>query len=136
MPALHSFDYAVLRIVPRVEREEFINAGVILFCRTLRFLDCRIGFDPGRLAALHPWCDPAAVEVQLDLIARICAGGPEAGELGRLGQAERFHWLASPRSTVIQVSPTHSGLCAEPQAALDDLFARLVAGTASEKDGA
>lgn len=130
MPALHSFDYAVIRIVPRVEREEFLNAGLILFCRTLRFLDCRIELDRRRLAALNPHCDPDAVQAQLDLVAKICAGGQVAGPLGQLSQAERFHWLTSPRSTVIQVSLIHSGLCAEPRAALEDLFARLVAVTA------
>lgn len=127
MPAMHSFDYALLRLVPHVEREEFVNVGVILFCRTLRFLDCRVHLDEARLAVLAPAFDAAAARAQLDLLPRLCAGGPAAGAIGALEQAERFRWLASPRSTVVQVSPVHSGLCDDPQAALDDLYQRLVA---------
>lgn len=121
-----AFEYTVVRVVPHVEREEFVNAGVILFCRPLRFLDCRVELDEDRLMALAPDCDSAAVWSQLDLIPAICAGGPEAGDLAKLDQAERFRWLAAPRSTVIQVSPVHTGLCDDPRAALDDLFDRLV----------
>jgi hypothetical protein len=109
-----------------VEREEFINVGVILFCRTRRFLAARIELDTERLAALAPDFDVEQAKVHLDLIPRLCAGGPEAGPIGQLDQSERFHWLVSPRSTVIQVSPIHCGLCTDPQAALDDLFERLV----------
>lgn len=126
MSAANSFDYAVVRVVPHVEREEFINAGVILFCRTRRFLGCRIQLDQARLAALAPGFDADQAQAQLKTIACICQGGAEAGPMGRLSQAERFHWLTSPRSTTIQVSPVHCGLCDEPQAALDDLFQRLV----------
>ncbi len=126
MPAASPFDYAIVRVVPNVEREEFINVGVILFCRALRFLDARIEPDVERLAAFAPELDLPMVEAQLDLIPRICAGGPEAGPLGGLEQAERFHWLVSPRSTTIQVSPVHPGLCVDPQATLDDLFDTLV----------
>ena len=126
MPAMHSFDYALLRLVPHVEREEFVNVGVILFCRTLRFLDCRVHLDEARLAALAPAFDAAAAKAQLDLTPLLCAGGPAAGAIGALDQAERFRWLTSPRSTVLQVSSVHCGLCADPQAALDDLFRRLV----------
>lgn len=127
MPEAHALDYAVVRVVPRPEREEFINAGVILLCRTQRFLGCRIALDEARLLALAPDVDLETVRAHLDLIPRICAGGPEAGEIGALEQPERFRWLASPRSTVVQVSPVHSGLCHDPQAALDDLFAKMVA---------
>lgn len=127
MPEAHALDYAVVRVVPRPEREEFINAGVILLCRTLRFLGCRIALDEARLLALAPDGDLETVRAHLDLIPRICAGGPEAGEIGALERPERFRWLASPRSTVVQVSPVHSGLCHDPQAALDDLFAVMVA---------
>jgi hypothetical protein len=127
LPAKNSFEYVVLRLVPHVEREEFVNVGVILFCRALRFLGCRVHLDEARLAALAPGFDVAAARVQLDLAPLICAGGPEAGPIGGLDQTERFRWLASPRSTVIQVSTVHCGLCADPQAALDDLFQRLVA---------
>ena len=131
MPASHSFDYALLRLTPHVEREEFINVGVILFCRTLRFLDCRVHLDVGRLAALAPGFDSAAARAQLDLTPLICAGGPAAGPIGEMDQAERFRWLTSPRSTVLQISPVHCGLCSDPQAALDDLFDRLVMPPAS-----
>ena len=112
--------------VPHVEREEFVNTGVILFCRPLRFLDCRMELDEARLRALAPDCDIAAVRSQLALIPAICAGGAGAGELASLDQPERFRWLAAPRSTVIQFSPMHNGLCDDPQTALVDLFERLV----------
>jgi hypothetical protein len=124
---MHSFDYALLRLVPHVEREEFVNVGVILFCRTLRFLGCRVQLDEARLAALAPAFGVAAVRAQLDLTPLLCAGGPAAGSIGALDQAERFRWLTSPRSTVLQVSPVHCGLCDDPKAALEDLFQRLVA---------
>jgi hypothetical protein len=126
MPTPSSYDYAILRVVPQVEREEFINVGVVLFCRPRRFLDARIQADTRRLIALAPELDLEMVRAELDLIPRICAGGPDAGPIGQLEQADRFHWLVSPRSTTIQVSPVHCGLCFDPQAALDDLFSRLV----------
>ena len=126
MPEQSSFDYAVLRVVPNVEREEFINAGVILFCRTPGFLGARIFLDQGRLAALAPELDVKLLQAQFDLIPRICAGGPAAGPLGELNPVERFRWLTSPRSTSIQVSPVHEGICDDPRAALDDLFEKLV----------
>lgn len=127
MPETHTLEYTIVRVVPRPEREEFINAGVVLFCRTLRFLGCRIDLDEARLLALAPDADLDAVRAHLALIPRICAGGPGTGDVGGLEQAERFRWLASPRSTVVQVSPVHTGLCHDPQAALDDLFTRMVA---------
>lgn len=126
MPAMHSFDYVVLRLTPHVEREEFVNVGIILFCRGLRFLNCRLHLDEARLAALAPGFDSAAARAQLDLTPLICAGGPPAGPIGQFHQAERFRWLAAPRSTVLQVSPVHCGLCSDPEAALGDLFHRLV----------
>jgi hypothetical protein len=126
MPEQSAFDYAVVRVVPQVERDEFINVGVILFCRTRQFLKARIRLDPQRLAALDPTLDLKMVQEHLALFPRICAGGAEAGALGELSQSERFHWLVSPRSTVIQISPVHSGIGDDPQAALDDLFTRLV----------
>jgi len=124
-PVRHSYDYAVVRVVPRVEREEFFNAGVILFCRVRRFLGARVALDQGRLAALAPALDPAGVEAHLALIERICAGDVDAGPIARLPLAERFHWLVAPRSTVVQTSPVHSGLCADPAAALERLFALM-----------
>lgn len=126
MPARSSFDYAIVRVVPRVERGEFVNAGVILFCRTRRFLAAQIALDCTRLATLALWIDCAEVAAQLELIPRICAGGAGSGPIGALPQADRFHWLVAPRSTIIQTSPVHVGLCESPQAALDDLLAQFV----------
>ena len=105
MPATKSFNYAIVRVVPLVEREEFVNAGVILFCRECPFLGARIALDRTRLAALAPWLDLVEVERQLALIPAICAGEPAAGDVAALSPAERFHWLVAPRSTVIQTSP-------------------------------
>lgn len=121
-----SFDYALIRVLPRVERGEFVNAGAILFCRTLRFLDARISLDAARVLALAPDLDVAEVERYLQAIPRICAGGRAAGQLGDFNQSERFHWLVAPRSAIIQASPVHCGLCDDPVAALDDLVQRLV----------
>lgn len=126
MPAPHSFDYAVIRVVPRVDREEFINVGVILFARTLRFLDARIALDPDRLAALAPNLPPAEVQRHLDAFRRVCRGEISGGPLSGLTPAERFHWLVAPRSTVIQTSPVHSGLTHDPAGDLDRLFEQLV----------
>lgn len=132
MPEASAFEYTVVRVVPQVEREEFVNAGVILFSRTRRFLGCRIELDEKRLRALAPEIDLPAVQTQLDLIPAVCAGGPEAGPIGELDQSERFRWLAAPRSTVIQTSPVHNGLCHDPQQALNDLFAKLVSRPAAD----
>ena len=126
MATRSSFDYAVIRVVPRVEREEFINAGVLLYCRTRGFLGARIAVDRARLAALAPDADLAEIERVLELIPRLCSGDPRAGPIGRLSQAERFHWLVAPRSTITQTSPVHSGLCDDPEAALDHLLERMV----------
>jgi len=128
VPATLSFDYAVVRVVPRVEREEFVNAGVILFCLERSFLDARIELDRARVLALFPATDLAAIEDHLGVVPRICAGGDGAGPIGRLSLRERWHWLVAPRSTVIQVSPVHSGLCDDPAATLDQLAARMVRG--------
>jgi hypothetical protein len=123
---MSSFDYAVLRVVPRVDREEFVNVGVILFCLERRFLDARIGVDEARLRALWPELDLDAVRQHLEAFRRICSGGPDAGPIGKLSQRERFHWLVAPRSTIIQVSPVHSGLCEGPEETIQRLFNRLV----------
>ncbi len=125
--ALDPFQYAVLRLVPRVEREEFVNVGVILFCRTRRFLSARVALDPRRIEALAADVDLDAVREHLDARVRIAAGDPDAGPIAALPQSERFHWLVAPSSTVIQTSSVHSGLCEEPEALLDRLFDRLVA---------
>jgi Protein of unknown function (DUF3037) len=118
--------------VPLVEREEFINAGVILFCRTLSFLGARIALDRERLAALAPWLDIADVERQLDLVPLICQGDPAGGPVAALPAWERFHWLVAPRSTVIQTSPVHTGLCEDPQAELEHLVDSVVRTPAAE----
>jgi hypothetical protein len=126
MPELHSFDYAIVRVVPRVERGEFLNAGVILFCSTRGWLASRIELDRERLAALAPAADPDLIESHLEIIPRVCQGGAGAGPIGELSQRERFHWLVAPRSTIIQVSPVHAGVDHDLEAALDQLFERLV----------
>ncbi len=126
MPERASFEYAVLRIVPRVEREEFINAGVVLFCLEHDYLAARVHLDELRLRALSPASDIETVRRHLEAIPKICAGDPDAGPIARLSRRQRFHWLVAPRSTVIQVSPVHAGLCASPESALEDLFAELV----------
>ncbi len=122
MPAQTSFDYAVVRVVPRVEREEFVNAGVILFCLERDFLGARVELDRERVRALFPDADLALIEEHLAAIPRICAGGDGAGPVGKLSMRERFHWLVAPRSTVIQTSPVHTGLCEDPERALDHLI--------------
>jgi hypothetical protein len=116
----------VIRVVPCIEREEFLNAGVILFCKQHRFLAARLDLDEERLVKLQPCADVAEIRQQLALIPTIVKGGREAGDLGALSPAERFRWLASPRNTVVQPSAVHPGLCDDPQAALDEIFARLV----------
>jgi len=120
------FDYAVVRVVPRVERGEFVNAGVIVFSPTSGFLESRIELDHERLLALAPTIDVATVEEYLASIPRICAGGDEAGPIGSLPQRARFHWLVAPRSTIIQTSAVHSGVHADPRTALESLFEKLV----------
>ena len=125
MPALTSFDYAVLRVVPRVDREEFINAGVIVYCAERAFLGARVDFDEARLRALWPALDVEVVRQHLEAVPRICSGDSSAGPIARLTPRERFHWLVAPRSTIIQVSPVHSGLCDTPADALDRLFRQL-----------
>jgi hypothetical protein len=126
VPARDSFDYAVIRVVPRVERGECLNAGVVLYCRARRFLAARVALDRARLAALDPCRDPEAIEAALAVIPRLCAGGAAAGPIGGLSQAERFHWLVAPSSTIIQPAPVHTGLTDDPAATLEHLFATLV----------
>jgi Protein of unknown function (DUF3037) len=120
------FEYAVLRVVPRVERGECVNVGVVLFCRTRRFLDVRLEPDEARLLALAPDLDLAAVRRHLELIRLVCAGDPAAGPIARLPQPERFGWLVAPASTVVQPGPVHTALGADPAAALDRLLATMV----------
>jgi hypothetical protein len=120
------FQYAIIRVVPRVERGESMNAGVVLLCRSRRFLAARVGLDVARLEALAPGVDPATIEEHLVAIERVAACDPEAGPIARLGQGERFHWLVAPSSTVIQPSEVHTGLSDDPRGELDHLFERLV----------
>jgi hypothetical protein len=120
------FEYAVLRVVPRVERGEFINAGVVLYCRADRFLDARVHLDSDRLMALDPAVDLEAVQAHLEAVRSVCAGSPEAGSVGRLPLGERFGWLVAPRSTVVQPSPVHTGLTDDPGAELERLLSRMV----------
>jgi hypothetical protein len=126
MPALSPFDYAIIRVVPSIERGECLNVGVVLFCRTRRFLDARVDLETRRLALLAPALDREDIRRHLELIPRLCAGGQQAGPIGLLPMPERFHWLVAPRSTIIQPSQVHSGLCADPAATLERLFAALV----------
>jgi Protein of unknown function (DUF3037) len=126
VPARSSFDYAVLRLVPRVERGEFVNVGAILFCRTRRFLEAQFYLDPQRLAALGSDVDIKMIEERLEQIRLVAAGGKAAGPIGELSQADRFHWLVSPRSTVVQPSPVHTGLCDDPSAALEEILETMV----------
>lgn len=120
------FQYAVLRVVPDVERGERLNAGVVLFARTLDFLGARVRLDEGRLRALWPDADAGAIARHLDGLARVAAGDPEGGPIAALPPSQRFHWLVAPASTAVQPSAVHTGLCDDPAAALDHLFARLV----------
>jgi hypothetical protein len=123
------FEYAIIRVVPRVERGEQVNVGVVLQCRPRRFLGCRIELASSRLDALRamaPDLDLDAVQLHLEGIRRIVAGDAAAGPIAKLSRPERFHWLVSPSSTIIQPSPSHTGLTEDPQASLDDLFAKLV----------
>jgi hypothetical protein len=125
-----AFSYAVVRVVPRVEREEFVNAGVILFCAERRWLGCRLLERQQlgeRLAAMAPAADTDEIARHLTAVASVCAGETAAGSIGTMSASERFHWLVAPRSTTIQPSPVHAGVADDPRAALDHLFERLVA---------
>ena len=126
MEELNTYDYAIIRVVPRVEREEFVNAGVIVSCMKIKFLEARIEINEDRLLALYPAIDLEKVRTHLETIPIICKGGKEAGPIGQLSQRERFHWLVAPRSTIIQTSPAHSGKCNDPMATLDRLMQQMV----------
>ncbi len=120
------FQYAIVRVVPLVERGECLNAGVVLFCRPRKFLEARIALDEERLRAIAPGADLPAIRAHLDAFARVAAGDPAAGAIAELPASERFHWLVAPSSTMIQCSPVHTGLSDDPAAELDHLVARLV----------
>ncbi len=125
-PDAHTYDYAVIRVVPRVERGECVNVGVIVCCATQGYLEARIELDEARLRALDPHADVAAITANLATIPRICAGGAEAGPIGRLSVRERFDWLVAPRSTVIQTAAVHMGRCDRLDNALEHLLERMV----------
>lgn len=126
MPAEYTYDYAIVRVVPRVERGEMINVGVILSCPDASFLEARIELDPERLRALDGSIDIDAVRDTLSTIPVICAGGAAAGPVGELPQRNRFHWLVSPRSTVVQTSAVHTGRTSDPAATLAHLMKTMV----------
>ena len=126
MPDRSPFDYAIIRVVPLIERGECVNAGVVLYCRSRRFLASRMHLDLALLHALAPSCDAADIQAHLDAIPLICRGGRGTGPIGALPQPDRWHWLVAPRSTIIQPSPIHSGLCEDPATALEQLFLRIV----------
>jgi DUF3037 family protein len=125
-PVRRPFSYAILRVVPRVERGECFNAGVVVFCRQLGFLGVRVGLDEGRLAALAPDASAEDVRAHLDALVRVAAGDPDGEAIAALPASERFGWLVAPSSTIIQPSAVHTGLSDDPQATLDALFAELV----------
>jgi hypothetical protein len=120
------YDYAIIRVMPRVDREECVNVGVIVSCPAQGFLEARIELDEQRLMVLDPTLDIAAVRDHLAAIPIICAGGAQAGPIGQLSQRERFHWLVAPRSTIIQTSPVHTGYCKDPSAVLVHLLDTMV----------
>ena len=126
MRALRTYDYAVIRVVPRVERGEFVNAGIILSCDVERILLAGIELDEGALLAIDARVDMEQVRYALASIPAICAGGDAAGDIGKMSSRERFHWLVAPRSTIVQTSPVHTGQCAEPAAALEHLMQTMV----------
>jgi Protein of unknown function (DUF3037) len=120
------FAYATIRVVPRVEREEFVNVGVVLFSRPRKFLGVQARLDEDRLRALWPELDLDAVQRQLDVIRLVVAGDPAGGAIALLPAAERFGWLSAPASTIVQPGPVHAGLADDPEAVLQQLFADLV----------
>jgi hypothetical protein len=126
MRALRTYDYAIVRVVPRVERGEFVNAGIILSCDVERILQAGIELDESALLAIDAHVDLDLVRSALAVIPTICAGGEGAGDIGKMTARERFHWLVAPRSTIVQTSPVHTGQCADPGAALEHLMQTMV----------
>jgi hypothetical protein len=120
------YQYAIVRVVPRVERGEFLNAGIVLLCRSRAYIGAAVGLDEGRLAALAPDADLAAIRAHLTAVERVAGGDPAGGPIARLSIAERFHWLVAPSSTVIQASPVHAGLTDDPAAELERLLDAFV----------
>jgi len=122
----YPYDYAIFRVVPRVEREEFVNVGVIVSCPARNFLEARVELDEQRVRALDSTLDVESIRAHLATIPAICAGGEQAGPIGQLTQGERFHWLVAPRSTTIQTSPVHTGSCKDPAEVIEHLLNTMV----------
>jgi hypothetical protein len=131
VPAPSTYDYAIVRVVPHVDRGEFVNAGVIVSCSGQRFLKARIELDEARVLALAPGLDLGAIRKALAALPAICTGGPESGAFAGLSARQRFDWLVAPRSASIQTSPVHAGLCTDLDAALEHLMARMVRARAA-----
>ena len=127
-----SYDYAIVRVVPKVDREEFVNVGVIVSCPARNFLEARIEINEQRLTALDPNLDVESARAHLASIPAICAGGKQAGPIGELTRRQRFDWLIAPRSTIIQTSAAHSGTCDDPSAALEHLLETMVRSSKTE----
>jgi hypothetical protein len=125
-PSPSAFSYAAIRVVPDIEREEFLNAGLVLFCRPQRFLAARTTLDERALDTLRPGCDADGIRAQLQLVERIAAGEADAGPIGAMEQSERFHWLTTPRSTLVQPGPIHSGVTDDATGTFEHLFRVLV----------
>jgi hypothetical protein len=125
-PSRSPFSYAVLRVVPDIEREEFVNAGLVLFCRSRRYLRARASLDAERVTALRPSVDVEGLRAQLALIERIADGQVASGPLAGMSQSERFHWLTTPRSTAVQPGPIHGGMADDPDATFEHLYSTLV----------
>ena len=126
MRDLVTYDYAIVRVVPKVERAEFVNVGVIVSCPRLDLLVAKIEVDERRLMSLDPTLDLQSVRTHLAAIPTICAGGEQAGPIGRLSQRERFYWLVAPRSTIIQMSPAHTGSASDLEAVVERLLNTMV----------
>jgi hypothetical protein len=132
VPVDYTYDYSIIRVVPRVDRGEQVNVGVILSCPDTDFLDARIELDESILRSLDPSIDLLAIRANLDLIPVVCRGGPGAGPIGELPKRGRFRWLVSPRSTIIQPSPVHTGRTSDPEACLEHLMVRVVRRPAAD----
>ena len=130
-----TYEWAVLRVVPRVDRGEYVNVGVVVYCQALDFLRAAVTTDLSRALALDPGLDVLAVRAHLESVAAVCAGDLTAGDSGRRSPGERFRWLVAPRSTVVQTSPVHTGITDDPAAELADLMARMVSTPPPEGSG-
>ncbi len=135
MPDHFMYDYAIIRVVPKVEREEFVNVGVIVSCATRKFLEARVELNEQRLLTIDSTLDMDTIRDHLEAIPIICAGGEQSGAIGQLSQRERFHWLVAPRSTMIQTSRVHTGFCKHLAAVLDHLLDTMVRPSQAKPSG-